>query len=158
FNHNLRKWFKLSGNVGIINEGRGNVLESSPGFNTAFIAFVADPISPVYRTNLTDIPSFLKDGFFLDRIDQNNPWSFYSPILMTNKQNPVAQTDIYEKNRWTGTAIKGGGAADIQFYEWLKFRSNFGVDISKGTSDGFQPKYYLNGNQFNADATVSKSN
>src|SRR5690606_40526138 len=105
FNHNLRKWFKLSGNVGIINEGRGNVLESSPGFNTAFIAFVADPISPVYRTNLTDIPSFLKDGFFLDRIDQNNPWSFYSPILMTNKQNPDSQIAFLYNTLWRANAI-----------------------------------------------------
>src|SRR5690606_30500559 len=82
FNHNIREWLRLSGNFGLINETRGNVLEGSPGFNTAFIAFVADPISPVYRTNLTNIPGFLKDAFFLDRIDQNNPWSFYSPILL----------------------------------------------------------------------------
>jgi TonB-linked SusC/RagA family outer membrane protein len=158
FDHNLRSWFKLSGNIGIINEGRGNVLENSPGFNTAFIAFVADPISPVYRNNLVDVPAFLRDGLFLDRIDQNNPWSFYSPILMTNKENPVAQTNIYKNNRWTGTAIKGGGAADIKFTDWLKFRSNLGIDIANGTSNYFNPSYYLNGNQFNNDATVSKSN
>lgn len=158
FNHNLRSWLKLSGNIGIINEGRGNVLENSPGFNTAFIAFVADPISPVYRTGLTDVPAFLRPGLFLDRIDQNNPWSFYSPILMTNKENPVAQTNIYKNNRWKGTAIKGGGAIDIRFVEWLKFRSNLGVDLGRSTSDYFSPKYYLDGDQFNVDATVSKSN
>lgn len=157
FNHNLRSWLKLSGNIGLINEGRGNVLENSPGFNTAFIAFVADPISPVYRNNLVDVPDFLRSGLFLDRIDQNNPWSFYSPILMTNKENPVAQTEIYKNNRWKGTAIKGGGALDIQALSWLKFRSNFGVDLARGTSDYFSPKYYLDGDQFNVDATVSKS-
>ncbi|VTP99878.1 Uncharacterised protein [Sphingobacterium daejeonense] len=32
--------------------------------NTAFISFVADPISQVYRNDLKDIPEFLKDGFF----------------------------------------------------------------------------------------------
>lgn len=158
FNQNLKEWFKLSGNIGIISEGRGNVLENSPGFNTTFISFVADPISPVYRTDLKDIPEFLRNGLFLDRIDQNNAWSHYSPILMTNKQNPVAQTNIYKNNRWKGTAIKGGASADIKLFEWLKFRSNFGVDIGNGTSDYFMPSYYLNGNQFNTDATVSKSN
>uniref|UniRef100_F4C6Q8 TonB-dependent receptor plug n=1 Tax=Sphingobacterium sp. (strain 21) TaxID=743722 RepID=F4C6Q8_SPHS2 len=158
FNHNLRSWLKLSGNIGLINEGRGNVLENSPGFNTAFIAFVADPISPVYRTNLVDVPDFLRSGLFLDRIDQNNPWSFYSPILMTNKENPVAQTEIYKNNRWKGTAIKGGGSIDIQPLSWLKLRSNFGVDLARGTSDYFSPKYHLDGDQFNVDATVSKSN
>ena len=156
--HNLRSWLKLSANIGIISEGRGNVLENSPGFNTAFIAFVADPISPVYRNNLTDIPGFLKDALFLDKIDINNPWSFYSPILMTNKENPVAQTAIYEKNRWKGKAIKGGGSMDIRLTDWLKFRSNFGLDLSTGVSNSFAPKYYLNGNQFNSDATVGAYN
>lgn len=156
FDHNLRKWLTLSGNINIINEGRGNVLENSPGFNTAFIAFVADPISPVYRTNLVDVPDFLRPSLFLDRIDQNNPWSLYGPIIMTNKENPVAQTDIYSNNRWKGTAIKGGGSLDIRFTEWLKFRSNFGVDLGRGTSDSFSPEYYLDGDQFNVDATVGK--
>lgn len=157
FNHNLRDWLSISGNIGLINEGRGNVLENSPGFNTAFIAFVADPISPVYRTNLVDVPDFLRPSLFLDRIDQNNPWSFYGPIIMTNKENPVAQTDIYSNNRWKGTAIKGGGAIDIRFTEWLKYRSNFGIDLGRSTSDSFSPQYYLDGDQFNVDATVGKS-
>ncbi|PUV24755.1 SusC/RagA family TonB-linked outer membrane protein [Sphingobacterium athyrii] len=156
--HNLRSWLKLSVNIGIVSEGRGNVLENSPGFNTAFIAFVADPISPVYRNNLKDIPGFLKDALFLDKIDINNPWSFYSPILMTNKENPVAQTAIYEKNRWKGKAIKGGGSIDVKLTDWLKFRSNLGLDLANGGSNSFAPKYYLNGNQFNSDATVGAYN
>ncbi|MDR2285290.1 MAG: TonB-dependent receptor [Sphingobacterium sp.] len=156
--HNLRSWLKFSANIGVISESRGNVLEGSPGFNTAFIAFVADPISPVYRNNLQDIPDFLKAGLFLDRIDPNNPWSMYSPILMTNKENPVAQTEIYKNNRWKGKAIKGGGSVDIKLTDWLRFRSNIGVDLSTGVSNSFTPKYYLNGNQFNSDATVGVSN
>ncbi len=158
FNHNLREWLSISGNFGLINEGRGNVLEGSPGFNTAFISFVADPISQVYRTGLKDIPAFLKDGLFLDRIDPNNPWSSYGPILMTNKENPVAQTEIYKNNRWKGIAIKGGGAVDIKIMPWLKFRSSLGIDLQRGVSNYFLPKYYLNGNQFNNDATVGASN
>lgn len=158
FNHNLRDWLSISGNFGLISEGRGNVLEGSPGFNTTFIAFVADPISQVYRNDLKDIPDFLRDGLFLDRIDPNNPWSLYGPILMTNKENPVAQTDIYKNNRWKGIAIKGGGALDIQLMPWLKYRSNLGIDLGRGVSNYFLPKYYLNGNQFNNDATVGTSN
>lgn len=156
--HNLRSWLKFSANIGVVSEGRGNVLEGSPGFNTAFIAFAADPISPVFRNNLVDIPDFLRDGLFLDRVDVNNPWSFYSPILMTNKENPVAQTEIYKNNRWKGKAIKGGGSVDIKFTDWLRFRSNIGVDLATGISNSFMPKYYLNGNQFNSDATVGVSN
>ncbi|HIY75550.1 MAG TPA: TonB-dependent receptor [Candidatus Sphingobacterium stercorigallinarum] len=157
-NHDVRDWLSISANVGLISEGRGNVLEGSPGFNTAFIAFVADPISPVYRNNLTDVPDFLRDALFLDRIEANNHWSFYSPILMTNKENPVTQTEIYKNNRWKGLAVKGGGAVDIQLMPELKFRSNLGIDLSRGVSNSFQPQYYLNGNQFNNDATVGASN
>ena len=64
FDHNIKSWLKVTGNIGLIHETKGNVLENSPGFNTAFIAFVCDPISPVYRTNLKDIPSFLESSFF----------------------------------------------------------------------------------------------
>src|SRR5699024_9082759 len=104
------------------------------------------------------IPDFLRDGLFLDRIEPNNHWSFYSPILMTNKENPVAQTEIYKNNRWQGLAIKGGGAVDITIMPWMKFRSYFGIDMSRSVSNSFQPQYYLNGNQFNNEATVGVSN
>jgi TonB-linked SusC/RagA family outer membrane protein len=157
FNHKPKDWLNVSGNIAIINEKRGNVLENSPGFNTAFIAFVTDPISPVYRTNLTDIPDFINDALFLDRIDQNNPWSLYSPILFSNKHNPVAQTDIFNENKWEGIGIKGGGAIDVEIADWLKWRTNIGIDISRGTSDSFTPEYFLDGDQFNSNATVGKS-
>ena len=156
FDHNLKDWFKLSGNIGLIHESRRNVLESSPGFNTAFIAFVADPISPVFRTGLKNIPEFLKNSFFLGEIDQNNPYSFYSPILMTNKQNPASQVNIYKDNVWKGIQLKGGLAADVKITDFLKYRGSFGLDLSRGGSDGFTPKYRLDNEQYVTDATVSK--
>jgi TonB-linked SusC/RagA family outer membrane protein len=156
FDHNIKDWFKLSGNFGLIHESRRNVLENSPGFNTAFIAFVADPISPVYRTGLKDIPSFLENSFFLDQIDPNDPYSFYSPILMTNKENPLSQVNIYKNNVWKGIQMKGGLAGDVRITDFLKYRSSFGLDLSRGGSDGFTPKYRLDNEQFAADATVSK--
>ncbi len=156
FDHNLKDWFKLSGNFGLISESRRNVLENSPGFSTAFIAFVADPISPVYRTGLKDIPSFLESAFFLDQIDPNDPYSFYSPILLTNKENPASQVNIYKDNVWKGIQMKGGLSADVKFTDFLKYRSSFGLDLSRGGSDGFTPKYRLDNEQFVTDATVSK--
>ncbi|WP_205941064.1 TonB-dependent receptor [Albibacterium indicum] len=156
FDHDLKDWFKLSGNVGIVSESRRNVLEGSPGFNTAFIAFVADPISPVFRTGLSNIPSFLEDAFFMNEIDPNNPYSFYSPILMTNKENPASQVNIYKDNVWKGLQLKGGLAADIQITDYLKYRGSFGLDLSRGGSDGFSPRYRLDNEQFVTDATVSK--
>src|SRR5690606_2402020 len=156
FDHNVKDWIKLSGNVGLVHETRRNVLEGSPGFSTAFIAFVADPISPVFRTGLKNIPSFLEDAFFLSEIDQNNPYSFYSPILMTNKENPASQVNIYKNNVWRGIQLKGGLAADVRITDFLKYRSSFGLDLSRGGSDGFTPKYRLDNEQFTTDATVSR--
>lgn len=156
FDHNLKDWFKLSGDFGLIHESRRNVLEGSPGFNTAFIAFVADPISPVFRTGLRNIPQFLENSFFLNEIDLNNPYSFYSPIIMTNKENPVSQVNIYKDNVWKGIQLKGGLAADIKITDFLKYRGSFGLDLSRGASDGFSPKYRLDNEQFVTDATVSK--
>jgi len=156
FDHSVKDWIKFSGNVGLVHETRRNVLEGSPGFSTAFIAFVADPISPVFRTGLKNIPSFLEDAFFLNEIDQNNPYSFYSPILMTNKENPASQVDIYKNNVWRGIQLKGGLAADVQITDFLKYRSSFGLDLSRGGSDGFTPKYRLDNEQFTTDATVSR--
>ena len=157
FDHDVKDWLKLSGNIDLIHESRRNVLENSPGFNTAFIAFVADPISPVFRDNLVDIPDFMKNSFFLDQIDSNNPYSLYGPILYTNKENPVSQVNISKDNVWKGIQIKGGLAADIKFSDYLKYRGSIGLDVSRSGSDGFNPKYKLDNEQYVTDAVVSKN-
>lgn len=157
FDHNVNDWLKISGDIDLIHETRRNVLEGSPGFNTAFIAFVADPISPVYRNNLVDIPDFMKGSFFLEEIDPNNPYSLYGPILYTNKENPVSQVNISKDNVWKGFQLKGGMSADIKFTDYLKYRGNIGVDINRSGSDGFNPKYKLDNEQYVTDAVVSKN-
>lgn len=155
--HQLKKWAKLSSNFGFIKQSRRNVLERSPGFNTAFIAFTADPISPVYRKGLSNIPSFLESSLFMDQIDPNDEYSWFAPIIYTNKENPVSQTRIRQDNVWKDIAIKGGLNLAIDIMPWLKFNSRFNVDFLRGGSNGFNPKYYLDGEQFATDATVSRS-
>jgi TonB-dependent starch-binding outer membrane protein SusC len=153
----VTKWFKLSGNFGLISEARRNVYEEDTwDYGTIFNAMAADPITPVYRTNLKDIPDFLESSFFLDKIDPQNPFSFYSPVLLTNKLNSVAQIDIMKQSVWKGISIKGGLAGDIDFTSWLKFHTSVGIDLGRGMSSGFTPKYYLNGNQNSIENTVSR--
>jgi len=96
--HQIYNWLQLSSNFGLIKQSRRNVLEQSPGFNTAFIAFVSDPITPVYRTGLTNIPSFLESSFFMNEIDPNDAYSWFAPVLYSNKENPVSQTRIRQDN------------------------------------------------------------
>ncbi|MDR2497763.1 MAG: TonB-dependent receptor [Tannerellaceae bacterium] len=157
FDHTVKKWLKLSGNIGVIHESRRNVLEGSPGFNTAFIAFVSDPITPVYRTGLKDVPAFIEPSLFLDRIDPGNPYSLYCPVILTNKENVVAQTHIYGGQVWKGITVKGGLSAEFDILPYLKFKTHFAVDISRGGGDSFTPQYYLSGNQYSNDATVYRS-
>ena len=155
--HQMYKWLKMAGNIGVIKQSRRNVTENSPGFNTSFIAFTADPISPVYRKGLKNIPDFLESSFFMDQVDPNDRYSWYSPILLTNKENPVAQTDIRKDNVWNDLSLKGGLNFEASLTSWLKFKTSVGVDLYRGGSDGFNPKFYLDGDQFANDATVSKN-
>jgi len=154
--HQINKWLHLSSNFGLIKQSRRNVLEESPGFNTAFIAFVTDPITPVYRTGLTNIPSFLESSLFMNEIEPNNEYSWFAPVIYSNKENPVSQTRIRRDNVWQDIAVKGGVDLKINILPSLTYNSRLNVDLYRGGSDGFNPKYYLDGEQFAVDATVSK--
>ncbi|MEC5145597.1 TonB-dependent receptor [Chitinophaga sp. 212800010-3] len=133
---------KFSSNIGLIYESRRNVDENNPYSGTIFSAMAADPITPVFRNNLKDIPSTL--GTIMDGYDASNPYSQYAGILYSNKPNPVGQVERMQQSIWEGIAIKGGAALDVKILEPLAFRSNFGMDLARGISKGFTPSYYLN--------------
>ncbi len=154
--HQINKWLHLSSNFGLVKQSRRNVLEESPGFNTAFIAFVTDPITPVYRTELKNIPSFLEPSLFMSEIEPNNEYSWFAPVIYSNKENPVSQTRIRKDNVWQDIAVKGGVDLKIDILPSLTYNSRLNIDLYRGGSDGFNPKYYLDGEQYAADATVSK--
>ncbi|UQT36102.1 hypothetical protein M5E82_11755 [Parabacteroides distasonis] len=56
----VTKWLNLSANVNVIYQSRRNVQENDSYNATAFIAAAADPITPIYRDNLVDVPDFFK--------------------------------------------------------------------------------------------------
>ncbi|MBC9929901.1 TonB-dependent receptor [Chitinophaga qingshengii] len=133
---------KLSTNFGLVYENRRNVDENNPYTGTIFSAMAADPVTPVYRNDLKSLPSFYQR--IMTRYEPSNPFSQYAGILFTNKPNPVAQVERMQQSVWEGIAIKGGAALDVKIVEPLTFRSNFGMDLSRGISKGFTPSYYLN--------------
>ncbi|WP_217651662.1 TonB-dependent receptor [Mariniphaga anaerophila] len=155
-NSELTDWFKLSANVGIIYEDRRNIDEANPYSGTIFSAMTADPITPVYRDNLVDVPSFLA-AKLMSGYEPSNPFSKYAGILYSNKPNPVAQVNLMGQSIWEGIAIKSGLKSEVSLFPWLKFRTNFGLDLSRGISKGFTPSYYLNGYQNSTDARVSRT-
>ncbi|MET6998056.1 SusC/RagA family TonB-linked outer membrane protein [Chitinophaga defluvii] len=146
---------KFSSNIGLIYESRRNVDENNPYTGTIFSAMTADPITPVFRNNLKDVPDFYNR--IMDGYEGNNPFSQYGGILYTNKPNPAAQVERMRQSKWEGIAIKGGASLDVKIIDPLTFRSNFGLDLSRGLSKGFTPSYRLNAFDYQTNNTVSNS-
>lgn len=133
---------KISTNLGLIYEGRHLVDENNPFTGTIFTAKTADPITPVYRVYLRDVPSFysgINSGY-----EPNNVFSQYAGILYSNKRNPVAQIDRMSQSKYENLAIKGGITAEFNIVKPLTFASRVGVDLNRSFQEGFTPKYYLN--------------
>ena len=101
----VTKWLNLSANVNVIYQSRRNVQENDSYNATAFIAAAADPITPIYRDNLVDVPDFLKDRIY-NGYEPTNPWSRYTGVLYSNKQNSLAQVERSAQNKWHGIATK----------------------------------------------------
>ncbi|WP_247235709.1 TonB-dependent receptor [Telluribacter sp. SYSU D00476] len=144
---------RLGSNMAVIYESRRNINENNPFSGTIFSAMTADPITPVYRNNLTNIPSFYQT--IMNGYDASNPFSQYAGVLYTNKPNPVAQIERMRQSVWEGISLKGGANLEIKIIEPLRFRSNFGLDIHRGLSKGFTPQYHLNGYDYSVFNTVS---
>ena len=154
-NSQVSKCVKISSNFGLIYEGRRTLDENNPFTGTIFSAMTADPITPVYRDNLKDLPSFLKvinNGY-----EPNNSFSKYSGILYSNKRNPVAQIERLRQNKYTTLAIKGGVSADVKIAKPLTFQSRIGMDLTRALSDAFSPQYSLNAFDNSTFNTVSNS-
>ncbi|WP_448959883.1 SusC/RagA family TonB-linked outer membrane protein [Larkinella arboricola] len=141
-NAQISNRIKLGTNFALVYESRRNIDENNPYTGTIFSAMTADPITPVYRNNLTEVPSFL--GTIMSGYQANNPFSQYAGILYSNKPNPVAQIERMRQSIWEGISLKGGANLEVKIVEPLKFRSNFGVDIQRSLSKGFSPQYDLN--------------
>lgn len=142
-------------NFSLIYESRKNIDENNPYTGTVFTAMAADPITPVYRNNLKDVPSFYSR--IMDGYEADNPFSQYAGILYTNKVNPVDEIKRMQQSKWEGIGIKGGGAIDVKIIDPLTFRSDFSMDLNRSISKGFSPEYYLNPNDFATLNTVSNS-
>lgn len=151
----VQKWLKVSSNVNVIYQSRRNVQENDSYNATAFITAAADPITPVYRDNLVDVPDFLKDRIY-NGYEPTNPWSRYTGVLYSNKQNAMAQVDRMAQNKWHGIATKANVTGDVKILPFLTFKSSISLDLRREQSDGFTPKYYLDGDEYSSYATVSR--
>ena len=146
----------LTANLGIIDEKRHLIDENNPYTGTIFSAMGADPITPVFRNNLTDVPALLSQIY--DGYEPDNVYSQYAGILFSNKRNPVAQIERMKQSVYEYFYVKGGANLEIRFFDFLKFNSRFSMDLSRSTTDGFQPKYSLNSNDYANNNKVIANN
>lgn len=152
----VTKWLTLSANVNVIYESRRNIQENDSYTATVFSTVTADPITPVYRDNLTGIPDFL-EARIMGGYEPTNPWSRYTGVIYSNKPNTVAQVDRMAQSKWSGISTKSNIAGEFKLFPFLTFKSSMAIDLSRGQSDGFTPKYYLDGDEYSTYATVSRS-
>jgi TonB-linked SusC/RagA family outer membrane protein len=151
----VTKWFNLSANVNVIYESRRNLDENNSYTATVFSTATADPITPIYRDNLVDIPDFL-EGRIMGGYEPTNPWSRYTGIIYSNKPNTAAQVDRMAQNIWHGIATKSNVSGEFKLFPFLTFKSSIALDLNRNQSDGFTPKYYLDGDEYSSYATVSR--
>lgn len=151
----VTKWLNLSASVNVSYESRRNVDENNSYTATVFSTASADPITPVYRDNLVDVPAFMKDRIYIG-YEPTNPWSRYTGVLYSNKPNTVAQVDRMAMNVWHGIATKSNIAGEFKLFPFLTFKSSMSIDLSRGQSDGYSPKYYLDGDEYNSYSTASR--
>ncbi|ULQ55771.1 TonB-dependent receptor [Flavihumibacter rivuli] len=141
-NSQVSKNLKISTNLGIIYEKRLAVDENNPFTGTIFSAMAGDPITPVFRNSLVELPGFLAG--IMNGYEPNNSFSQYAGFLYSNKRNPIAQIDRLKQGKFDQISVKGGVTAELRLVQGLMLQSRFGFDVYRGFSLGFIPKYSLN--------------
>ncbi|WP_227472045.1 TonB-dependent receptor [Parabacteroides bouchesdurhonensis] len=152
----VTKWFNLSANVNVAYEARKNITENDSYTATVFSTASADPITPIYRDNLVDVPDFLYDRIY-NSYEPANPWSRYTGVLYSNKPNTVAQVDRHALNVWHEISTKSNITGEFKLFPFLTYKSSISIDLIRAQSDGFTPKYYLDGDEYSSFATASRS-
>ncbi|MDR1258771.1 MAG: TonB-dependent receptor [Tannerellaceae bacterium] len=151
----VTKWLNFSANTVLVYESRRNIDENNAYLATVFNTVTADPITPVYRDNLKDIPDFLQ-GRIMSGYEPTNPYSRYTGVIYSNKSNAVAQVERMSLSVWTGILSKSNVSAEIKLFPFLTYKSSIALDLGRSLSDGFTPKYYLDGDEYSTYASVSK--
>ena len=137
----LTNWARLSTNFSVVSQERRNIVENTIYDGTIFSSLTVDPVTPIYRTNLKNVTPILANLLLIDKIDESNPYTAYSPVFFNNRANPVAQSDINKDNRWKDVAFGGGTTLDIDILKWLKYRGTVNLSIYRANPEYFTPSY-----------------
>ncbi|WP_234347334.1 TonB-dependent receptor [Parabacteroides bouchesdurhonensis] len=151
----VTKWLNMSANVNVTYETRRNLLESNAYTGTVFNTVTADPITPVFRDNLVDIPDFLYDRI-MQGYEPTNPWSRYTGVIYSNKNNSPRQADMNALNNNTYLSTKSNVTGEIKLFPFLTFKSSIAIDLIRNLEAAFSPKYYSDGDEYSTYAAASR--
>lgn len=147
---------KLASNIGITHERRHRIPENDLENGTIFNALLYDPTTPVWRGGYEGIPGW-EDR--LEGYDKDDIFTQFGTSKYSNKRQPYAQA--YRNgncNEWTELKVVGNIVLDIKIMDWLTFKSNFGLDLSRRNDMNFTPKYYLDPDEKEGNNTVYNRN
>lgn len=120
--HTISKYVKVGENLSLMNSKNRGVATNNENYSLLNSAICLAPWDPV-----------------------RYPDGRLTPSTTTNLKNPLSMVD-YEnpKNNWN--RLTGDVYTDISPWEWLTFKSDFGLDLSYGDERNFKPKYYISAN------------
>jgi len=93
-------------------------------FKTAFLGYVIDPVSPIFN----------EDG------------SPSRPLFSTEQRNPVGLAK-YDQRPLIKESFLGNVFIEADIVKGLKFKSNFGIEITNRKIDNFQEEFFISAEQ-----------
>lgn len=147
---------KVSTNIGITHNRRHRIPENDLENGTVFNALLYDPTTPVWRGGYEGIPGW-EDR--MEGYDPNDIYTQFGTSKYSNKRQPYSQA--YRSgncNEWTELKVVGNVIMDVKIMDWLTFRSNFGLDLSRRNDMNFTPRYYIDPDEKEGDNTVYNRN
>jgi TonB-linked SusC/RagA family outer membrane protein len=115
---NIKPWLTVGENITLVHSKTSRVPEQNEYTSTIISALLMDPAMEPYDSAGNPVPS-----------SRNN---IYNPLGIINRNHNVT-----EQNKLFGNMY-----IEVNPIEWLKYRSNFGVDINLSDQEIFVPKYY----------------
>lgn len=115
-------------------------------------AIVLDPTTPVYYSDTTGYSQNDRDNmrgtwgadwYTNPGIQDENGYFGVSPNVQNEISNPVMQLHN-DRDKDQINKVIGGVYGEIKFYEDLKFRSTFDIDLSHNYYRGWNPRAYTN--------------
>lgn len=129
-----KSWITVGENITLVKTSKNKVLEEEEWNNILITSMTMDPVTPV-----------------------RNPDGTYAEGIYNDINNPVAAID-YTNNTETRYRTLGNVYADFKIIEGLNFKTNLSTEYSFGTTDTYNPVFFVSPTQQNKQSQLGKYN